>query len=303
MEWPRARSLRRGAAAVAFLTIGIALAGCGSGSPSASSSGGAPPPDPPDQERFAGTAQRDPRCGRTLRRCAGSAAVPPVGTSFVATLPASVAGYPAPGQPSNMIVPGSWYGYPSVLPVIATEPGWLDVAAGPATQRVDDLGAAESGGALDDAVRDRRGSRDHASLGLRVRQRVPRLPRRYRCTRRPHAHGELLHGHEGAPARPGIRALRPRDLRPLRHHHGLGGFGATPSSPFTGPSPRAPTSRSGRRVRRSRTAASDCTTPTWPNSPGSRPVTPINIVASLDRQPSVRVSSAAPCRRGRPGPV
>ncbi len=53
--------------------------------------------------------------------------MPPVGTSFVADLHQSIAGYPAPGQPSNMIVPGSWYGYPSVLPVIATEPGWLEV--------------------------------------------------------------------------------------------------------------------------------------------------------------------------------
>ncbi len=26
-----------------------------------------------------------------------------------------------------MTVPGSWYGYPSTLPVIATKPVWLDV--------------------------------------------------------------------------------------------------------------------------------------------------------------------------------
>jgi lipoprotein-anchoring transpeptidase ErfK/SrfK len=50
----------------------------------------------------------------------------PVSTEVAATNGA-VPGYPAPGQPSNMIVPGSWYGYPSILPVVATQPGWLEV--------------------------------------------------------------------------------------------------------------------------------------------------------------------------------
>ncbi len=188
MERPRARSLRKGCRrggipgrrdrlGRVWLRFAVCVV-----------ERGAPPPDTPDQERFAGAAQRDPRCSRTLHRWAGERGGAAGGHFVRRHLPASVAGYPAPGQPSNMIVPGSWYGYPSVLPVIATEPGWLDVRAGPATQRVDDLGAAESGDALDDAVRDRRGSRDHAPLGLRVRQRDPRLPRRYRCTRRPHAH-------------------------------------------------------------------------------------------------------------------
>jgi lipoprotein-anchoring transpeptidase ErfK/SrfK len=45
----------------------------------------------------------------------------------VAATNGAIPGYPAPGQPSNMTVPGSWYGYPSNLPVIATQPGWLEV--------------------------------------------------------------------------------------------------------------------------------------------------------------------------------
>ncbi len=57
--------------------------------------------------------------------------VPPGSTpvsTVVATTNGAVPGYPAPNQPSNMTVPGSWYGYPSVLPVIATQPGgWLEV--------------------------------------------------------------------------------------------------------------------------------------------------------------------------------
>jgi lipoprotein-anchoring transpeptidase ErfK/SrfK len=48
-------------------------------------------------------------------------------TTEVAATNGDIPGYPAPGQPSNMTVPGSWYGYPSMLPVIATQPGWLEV--------------------------------------------------------------------------------------------------------------------------------------------------------------------------------
>jgi lipoprotein-anchoring transpeptidase ErfK/SrfK len=50
----------------------------------------------------------------------------PASTEVAATNGA-IPGYPAPGQPSNMTVPGNWYGYPSILPVVATQPGWLNV--------------------------------------------------------------------------------------------------------------------------------------------------------------------------------
>jgi lipoprotein-anchoring transpeptidase ErfK/SrfK len=46
---------------------------------------------------------------------------------LVATLKGDVAGSPSPGAAPTQTVPGSWYGYPSILPVIATAPGWLDV--------------------------------------------------------------------------------------------------------------------------------------------------------------------------------
>jgi lipoprotein-anchoring transpeptidase ErfK/SrfK len=36
-------------------------------------------------------------------------------------------GYPAPGAPSDRTIPASWHGYPSILPVIAQQPGWLEV--------------------------------------------------------------------------------------------------------------------------------------------------------------------------------
>jgi lipoprotein-anchoring transpeptidase ErfK/SrfK len=45
----------------------------------------------------------------------------------VATLPGNVQGYAAPGGAPTQIVPGSWLGAVSELPVIATAPGWLEV--------------------------------------------------------------------------------------------------------------------------------------------------------------------------------
>ena len=47
---------------------------------------------------------------------------------MVATTDGSIPGYASPQAATpDMTVPGSWYGYPSILPVITTEPGWLYV--------------------------------------------------------------------------------------------------------------------------------------------------------------------------------
>jgi len=52
----------------------------------------------------------------------------PAASTLVATTNGSIPGYAAPDAPApSMTVPGTWYGYPSVLPVITTEPGWLYV--------------------------------------------------------------------------------------------------------------------------------------------------------------------------------
>jgi hypothetical protein len=52
---------------------------------------------------------------------------PPAGTMVAATH-GSIPGYASPQSvTADMTVPGTWYGYPSILPVIATAPGWLDV--------------------------------------------------------------------------------------------------------------------------------------------------------------------------------
>ncbi len=47
--------------------------------------------------------------------------------TLVARLNGDVPGSPSPGAASTQVVPGSWYGYPSILPVIAKEPNWLEV--------------------------------------------------------------------------------------------------------------------------------------------------------------------------------
>jgi lipoprotein-anchoring transpeptidase ErfK/SrfK len=49
-------------------------------------------------------------------------------STLVATMDGNEPGYATAGAATpSTTVPGSWYGYPSVLPVIATEPGWLEV--------------------------------------------------------------------------------------------------------------------------------------------------------------------------------
>lgn len=47
--------------------------------------------------------------------------------TYVAHLAADTPGSEVAGGPADKTVPGSWYGYPSILPVIAAQPGWLEV--------------------------------------------------------------------------------------------------------------------------------------------------------------------------------
>jgi lipoprotein-anchoring transpeptidase ErfK/SrfK len=51
----------------------------------------------------------------------------PNGTTVVATLHSATPGSPAPGAPQNTLVPAAWYGYPSILPVVDSAPGWVEV--------------------------------------------------------------------------------------------------------------------------------------------------------------------------------
>lgn len=46
---------------------------------------------------------------------------------MVATLHGATPGSLEPGAPQSTVVPATWYGYPSVLPVIASAPNWVEV--------------------------------------------------------------------------------------------------------------------------------------------------------------------------------
>jgi lipoprotein-anchoring transpeptidase ErfK/SrfK len=51
----------------------------------------------------------------------------PPATTLVATIHGDTPGSATPGGPVSVLVPGAWYGYQSVLPVIASAPNWIEV--------------------------------------------------------------------------------------------------------------------------------------------------------------------------------
>ena len=51
----------------------------------------------------------------------------PPGTTLVATLHGDTPGSATPGGPVAQVVPGEWYGYQSILPVIGSAPNWIEV--------------------------------------------------------------------------------------------------------------------------------------------------------------------------------
>ena len=51
----------------------------------------------------------------------------PDGVSSIATMNGAVPGSPEPGAAPNTVVPSTWYGYPSILPVIGSAPNWVEV--------------------------------------------------------------------------------------------------------------------------------------------------------------------------------
>jgi len=59
--------------------------------------------------------------------CTAPATVMVPDQTEVAQLAANTPGSDLPGAAPDKLVPSSWYGYPSILPVIAAQPGWLEV--------------------------------------------------------------------------------------------------------------------------------------------------------------------------------
>ncbi|MGD0748481.1 MAG: L,D-transpeptidase [Acidimicrobiales bacterium] len=69
-----------------------------------------------------------PTTTTTTTTAPAAAATAPAASTLVATTHGSIPGYASPESAGpSMTVPGSWYGSPSILPVITTEPGWLYV--------------------------------------------------------------------------------------------------------------------------------------------------------------------------------
>lgn len=102
------------ALAVGAVALVVGAIGLTSGTPSAAPS---PPPHP-----------AAPTTTTTTTAPPAPATSAPAASTLVATLHGSIPGYASPESPSpSMTVPGTWYGYASVLPVITTEPGWLYV--------------------------------------------------------------------------------------------------------------------------------------------------------------------------------
>lgn len=101
---------RRVGAAGAAAAMALAFAGCGT---------------VPIAARML-PLQPPPTTAPTTTTTLPAVALPP-GITTVAHLAATVPRYPTPGALTDGTVPGSWYGYASVLPVIAQQPGWAEV--------------------------------------------------------------------------------------------------------------------------------------------------------------------------------
>jgi lipoprotein-anchoring transpeptidase ErfK/SrfK len=73
----------------------------------------------------AATAAPGPTGSTVPASTAPASTVP--GSTVLATMAQTAPRYARPGLLADGTVPGSWYGRPSVLPVIATRPGWVQV--------------------------------------------------------------------------------------------------------------------------------------------------------------------------------
>jgi len=131
-------TFRRGGLLVAVFGMAALAGGCNASKVSqpmpahnvAASASAATPvtPSPPDPTPHAdaATAQSSAAVPGTPSDAASVSFGVNVST-VVATTHGPVPGSPAPGAPRNTVVPATWYGYPSTLPVIGTAPGWVEV--------------------------------------------------------------------------------------------------------------------------------------------------------------------------------
>jgi lipoprotein-anchoring transpeptidase ErfK/SrfK len=104
-----------GALAVGATALALGAIDLATSTPSAA-------PPPPARHQIPTTTTTAPAAP------AAGAVTAPAASTLVASTHGSIPGYASPGAATpSMTVPGTWYGYPSILPVITTEPGWLYV--------------------------------------------------------------------------------------------------------------------------------------------------------------------------------
>ena len=135
-EFPPARAagaVAMIAAAALAASIGLVLSSGGGTAGVAGQPSVTPPAHPnaigpahPDALRPSRQAAVAPARQAAELRPAGQPPAVPASTEL-ATVLATAPGYAAPGGLAAGAVPASWYGRPSVLPVIATRPGWVRV--------------------------------------------------------------------------------------------------------------------------------------------------------------------------------
>ena len=111
------RLLRRLGGVTALVALAVITAGCG-----ARTTG--PQAAPAHHHRTSAAASLTPVTTTTTNPNPFS--VP--ADTLVATTKGDIPGFESAGTTTpSMTVPGTWYGYPSVLPVIGSQPGWLEV--------------------------------------------------------------------------------------------------------------------------------------------------------------------------------
>ncbi|HWF17469.1 MAG TPA: L,D-transpeptidase [Acidimicrobiales bacterium] len=112
--------LRRVGGAVVVIVLAVVTAGCGT---RAAGPRAAPRPHHAAHRTKAAVSSTP----TTVATASANPFSVPAST-LVATTNSDIPGYTLAGASTpSMTVPGSWYGYPSILPVITALPGWLEV--------------------------------------------------------------------------------------------------------------------------------------------------------------------------------
>ena len=115
---PNSAVLAAGLAVLAVVLAGAALAGCGNLITRRSVAAGAAPVKLPSVLITVPPTTAAPTTTTTP---------PDPNATFVVATRGTIPRFPAPGAPASGSIPATWYGYPTLVPVIANQPGWFEV--------------------------------------------------------------------------------------------------------------------------------------------------------------------------------